>query len=37
MPTSALTARGVSPSPQTFSLGNLLFSSSSTSRPDLAR
>ena len=33
----ALTARGVRPSPQTFSLGNRVFSSSNTSRPALAR
>jgi len=34
---SALTARGVRPSPQTFSLGKLVFSSSSTSSPAVAR
>ncbi len=34
---SALTARGVRPSPQTFSRGKWLFSSTSTSRPALAR
>ena len=33
MSTSVLTARGVSPSPQTFSRGNAVFSSSSTSSP----
>ena len=37
MATSCLVARGVRPSPQTFSLGNSVFSSSRTSRPDLAR
>src|SRR5690349_16257283 len=37
MSTSCLTARGVRPSPQTFSLGKADFSSSSTSSPALAR
>ena len=35
--TSCLTARGVSPSPQTFSRGNAVFSSTRTSRPCRAR
>ncbi len=34
---SALTARGVRPSPQTFSLGKRLFSKTSTSSPAVAR
>ncbi len=33
MSISVFTARGVSPSPQTFSRGKEVFSSSSTSRP----
>ena len=37
MRTSALTPRGVSPSPQTFSRGNVAFSSTSTSIPARAR
>jgi hypothetical protein len=37
MPVSAFTARGVSPSPQTFSRGKVDFSSMSTSRPAVAR
>ncbi len=35
--TSAFTARGVRPSPQTFSRGKAVFSSTSTSRPVRAR
>ena len=37
MATSDFTARGVSPSPQTFSRGNAVFSSSATSSPLRAR
>ncbi len=35
--TSSRTERGVNPSPQTFSRGNAVFSSTSTSTPAVAR